>query len=275
MEASTLRDSRIAFIGAGNMAEALVKGMVNSEIIPSDHIHVSDIDAEKLSALRANYSVETDSENSIAAKGAGICIFAVKPQVLPEVLADTVAGLEHNALVVSIAAGIPTARIESILPKGQRVVRVMPNTPALIGMGISAICRGINATESDMDLTEILMGTVGRTVRVSESEMDAVTALSGSGPAYQFFLLESMISAGVEMGLPKKTARELACATAEGATRLMLESGADAGELRAKVTSKGGTTAAAIEVMESNRMDATIIAALKAARDRSIELAEQ
>lgn len=274
MESKDIKNSRTAFIGAGNMAEALVNGIVAAEIIPSAQIAVADIDADRLKLFAESYGVETHASNSDAAAAADICVLAVKPQVLPEVLADTAPGISAADLVISIAAGITTAQIEAILPAGQRVVRVMPNTPALIGMGISAICSGSRAKEDDLDLSELLMGTVGRTLRIDEADMDAVTALSGSGPAYQFFLLENMIAAGIEMGLAPDTARELACTTAEGAVRLMVESGESARDLRARVTSKGGTTAAAIEVLTSNHADAIIVEALKAARARSCELAE-
>lgn len=274
MEGRSIKDLRIAFIGAGNMAEALINGIATSGIIPPSQIVATDIDAERLGYLTDKFAIVTRSENSAAASGADICVLAVKPQVLPEVLADTASGLDRDTLLISIAAGITTARIEAILPAGHRVLRVMPNTPALIGMGMSAICSGSQATDEDLELCEVLMGTVGKTVRVDEASMDTVTALSGSGPAYQFFLIENMITAGIEMGLEPETARELALTTTEGAVRLMIESGDSAHKLRERVTSKGGTTAAAISVMRDNHMDAIIIEALKAARRRSIEIAE-
>lgn len=273
METGQLKDIRIAFIGTGNMAEAIINGLVESSIVEPPNIHAADIDSERLELMHNRYGISIHSQNSAAAKQSNICLMAVKPQVLPEVLADTIAGIAQETLVVSIAAGMTTARIESILPHDQRVVRVMPNTPALIGMGLSAICTGSKSTAADMDLAEVLMGTVGKTIRVDESDMDAVTALSGSGPAYQFYLLENMIAAGIELGLEPDTARKLACATAEGATRLMIESGMGADELRTRVTSKGGTTAAALAVLDEDGVDKSILKAIRAARDRSVELA--
>jgi len=275
MEARQLGELRIAFIGAGNMAEALINGLAESGIVAPERIHISDVNAARMDELAKRYGLKTNEENSAAARAADVCILAVKPQVLPEVLADTLPGISAESLIISIAAGIKTRRIEAILPAGQRVVRVMPNTPALVGMGMSAICGGARADDNDLELCELLVGTVGQTLRIDEEQMDALTALSGSGPAYQFYLLENMIKAGVAMGFDEGTARQLACATAEGAVRLMIESGLGADELRARVTSKGGTTAAAIAVLDENKVDESITAALLAARARSRELAQE
>jgi pyrroline-5-carboxylate reductase len=275
MEARQLSELKIAFIGAGNMAEALINGLAQSGIISAERIHISDVNSGRMAELAQRYGVIAHDENSAAARESQVCILAVKPQVLPEVLADTLPGISPETLIISIAAGIRTQRIESILPAGQRVVRVMPNTPALVGMGISAICGGSKAGDTDLELCELLVGTVGQTLRIDEEQMDALTALSGSGPAYQFYLLENMIKAGVAMGFDEATAGKLACATAEGATRLMIESGLTAAELRARVTSKGGTTAAAISVLDENKVDEAIRSALLAARARSRELSQE
>ncbi len=274
METGELKNLKIACIGAGNMAEALLNGIVGAGIIDPANVRVSDLDSERLELFEEIFAVRRCGSNCAAAEGADLCILAVKPQVLPEVVADTLPGLAEDALVVSIAAGISTENIEAILPAGRRVVRVMPNTPALIGMGISALAAGSKATARDMDLTEIIIGTTGQTVRVDESMMDAVTAMSGSGPAYLFYFMEHMIAAGVELGLDVDLSRKLACETVEGAVRLMVESGLTPQELRARVTSKGGTTAAAIEVMEAGDVGGIIQSAIKAAHARSVELSE-
>ncbi len=274
METLDLRKIKIAVIGAGNMAEALLNGILGSKIVDPANVSVSDVNEGRLERFEKQFSVVVNTSNSAAAEGADVCILAVKPQVLPEVLADTLPGLKDDALLVSIAAGISTEKIESILPEGRRVVRVMPNTPALIGMGMAALALGSNATEDDLDLTEIIIGTTGETVRVEEHLLDAVTAVSGSGPAYLFYFIEHMIAAGEEMGLDSDLAGNLACATIEGSVRLMVESGLSPKELRARVTSKGGTTAAAIARMEDCDMGKIIREAMTAARDRSVELSQ-
>lgn len=274
METLSLKDVKIAVIGAGNMSEALLHGILGSAVIDPSNVRVSDLDSAKLERLKEQFSVFVDTSNSKVAERADVCLLAVKPQVLPEVLADTLPGLKVEALILSIAAGISTDKIESILPEGRRVVRVMPNTPALIGMGIAALSAGANATEQDLDLAEIIIGTTGQTVRVEERLLDAVTAVSGSGPAYLFYFIENMIAAGVDMGLDAELAANLSCATIEGAVRLMIESGLKPEELRRRVTSEGGTTAAAIAEMDRSDMGRIIRDAMTAARDRSVEISQ-
>jgi pyrroline-5-carboxylate reductase len=267
----SIMESKVVFIGAGNMAEAIVSGMVNAEFCAPEKIVLADIRSERLSELQADLGVRVSTDNRVV-QNAEIVVLAVKPQVMDEVLKGIKPYVRKETLVISIAAGIPAAKIEGALGEGTRVVRVMPNTPALIGKGASAIAAGSLADEADLEVAEAILGCVGLTVRVEEKELDAVTALSGSGPAYVFYLLESMLAAAEEMGLGKETARTLALQTVEGAARLMKDSGEEAAELRAKVTSKGGTTHAAISSMEESGVKPAIIAALKAAKDRSIEL---
>lgn len=269
----SIMESKVVFIGAGNMAEAIVGGMVEAEFCAPEKIVLTDIRPERLADLESELGVSTSTDNSVV-KNAEIVVLAVKPQVMGEVLKGIAPVLRKETLVISIAAGITAAKIEDALGEGTRVVRVMPNTPALIGKGASGIAAGALADEADLEVTEAILGCVGLTVRVKESELDAVTALSGSGPAYVFYLLESMLAAADEMGLEKETARTLALQTVEGAARLMKDSGEEAAELRAKVTSKGGTTHAAISSMEEFGVKSAIITALKAARDRSVELSK-
>lgn len=267
-----IMESKVVFIGAGNMAEAIVSGMVTAEFCAPEKIVMTDIRPERLAELETEYGVRTAGENR-AVENAEIVVLAVKPQVLPSVLAELKAFLRPETLVISIAAGIPCNAIESALDGERRVVRVMPNTPALIGQGASAIAPGSCADEADIEVTEAILGCVGITVRVKESDLDAVTALSGSGPAYVFYLLEAMLSAADQMGLEKETARKLALQTVEGAAKLMDDGGEEAADLRAKVTSKGGTTEAAIRSMDHSGVKDAIINALIAARDRSKDLA--
>lgn len=269
----SIMESKVVFIGAGNMAEAIVSGMVSGNFCAPEKIVMTDICPERLVDLEEDYGVSTSTDNSVV-KNAEIVVLSVKPQVMDEVLKAIAPVLRKETLVISIAAGIPASKIEVALGEGTRVMRVMPNTPALIGMGASALAAGRLADEADMDVAESILQCVGLTERVDESQIDAVTALSGSGPAYVFYLLEGMLAAADEMGLEKKTARALALQTVEGAARLMKDSGEEAAELRAKVTSKGGTTAAAINSLEEAGVKSSIINALKAARVRSIELSK-
>ena len=269
----SIMESKVVFIGAGNMAEAIVSGMVAGGFCAPEKIIMTDIRPERLADLEREYGVSTSTDNSVV-KNAEIVVLAVKPQVMAEVLKGIMTVLRKETLIISIAAGIPTAKIEAALGGKRRVVRVMPNTPALVGQGASAIAAGANADEADLAVTETILGCVGLTVRVKEEELDAVTALSGSGPAYVFYLLEGMLAAADKMGLDKETARRLALKTVEGAARLMEDTGEAADVLRTKVSSKGGTTEAAIRSMDEAGVKDAVIQALLAAQRRSIELSK-
>ena len=266
-----IMESKVVFIGAGNMAEAIVSGMAVSEFCDSKKIVMTDVRPDRLSDLEKEYDITTSKDNGVV-KNAEIVVLAVKPQVMADVLKEIAPVLQKETLVISIAAGISCAKIEAELEGDRRVVRAMPNTPALIGQGAAAIAAGAHADEADLEVAEAILHCVGLTVRVDEKELDAVTALSGSGPAYVFYLLEAMLSAAEEMGLNDETARALALQTVEGAARLMKDSGESAKTLRERVTSKGGTTEAAIHALNDENVKGSIVKALKAARDRSVEL---
>ncbi|MDF7798721.1 pyrroline-5-carboxylate reductase [Pontiellaceae bacterium B1224] len=263
---------KITFIGAGNMAEAIIAGIVGHEIVTVDDVCVSDISEERLEHFESGFGMKTTKSNAEAVADADVVVLSVKPQVFPTVWPEIEAALKPDALVISIMAGVPSSKISGGKPI--RVVRVMPNTPSLVGEGAAGIAAGEHATEMDMQLAGSLLAAVGVAVFVHEEEIDAVTALSGSGPAYVFYLLESMLEAADEMGLQPGVSRELALATVIGAATLMKETGENASDLRAKVTSKGGTTHAAIQTLEEHGVKDSIIAALKAAQARSIELAK-
>ncbi len=262
---------KTVFIGAGNMAEAIVAGCVRNRVVAAADICVTDISEERLTHFMMKYDVSTSDDNAYPVAKADVVVLAVKPQIFPEVWPEIKGALKPDALVVSIMAGIPSAKIAGGQPI--RVVRVMPNTPSLVGEGAAGIAAGEFATDADLQIAQKLMGAVGTTVVVKEEELDAVTALSGSGPAYVFYLLESMLEAAGQMGLEKGISRELALATVIGAAKLMQETGEDADVLRRKVTSKGGTTAAAIQTLEEQGVKESIMAALLAAQARSKELA--
>ncbi len=267
----SIMESKVVFIGAGNMAEAIVSGMVAGDFCAPEKIVLTDIRPDRLGDLKDEYGVSTSADNSVV-ENAEIVVLAVKPQVMMDVLSEIAPVLQEETLLVSIAAGISCSKIEAELEGERRVVRVMPNTPALIGQGAAAIAAGAHADEADVEVAEAILQCVGLTVRVDEKELDAVTALSGSGPAYVFYLLEAMLDAAEEMGLEKETARVLALQTVEGAARLMKDSGESASALRERVTSKGGTTEAAIHTLNDENVKGAIQKALKAAYDRSVEL---
>ena len=271
MAIGSLRVNKVVFIGAGNMAEALVKGMVASGVCEADRIFVTDVRPERLAFFEKEFQVKGFANNVVAVMKADVVVLAVKPQLLGDVLEEIKGGV-GNSLVISIAAGISTGWIEKGLGEGVRVVRVMPNTPALVRAGAAALCGGRWAKEVDLATAETMMAAVGLAVRVPENSMDAVTALSGSGPAYVFHLMEAMIEAARHAGLDEAIARKLIYATVSGSAKLAEATGAEPAELRRRVTSKGGTTAAALEVLEEKAVYHAYLGAIAAAHRRAKEL---
>jgi pyrroline-5-carboxylate reductase len=262
----------VAILGAGVMGESLLSGLLRSGYQPAE-LMVSSRRSERALELTERYGVEAVS-NAEAAKRADTLVLCVKPQDMGGLL-DAIAPLMNAAqLVVSLAAGVTTAAIERRLPDGLPVVRVMPNTPALVDEGMAAISGGSSAREEHMQIATDLMSSTGRVIRVPEKQQDAVTAVSGSGPAYLFFVVEAMIEAGVHLGLPRSTATELVVQTVVGSAKLLRETGEHPTVLREQVTSPGGTTAAAIRQLEDHAVRAAFLTALEAARDRSRELAD-
>lgn len=264
----------IAFIGGGNMARSLISGLI-ADGYDAGRIWVTDPAEAKLAELRDRFSVRTTASNIEAAGAADIVVLAVKPQVLKgvvEALAATVQAAKP--LVISIAAGVRECDIQRWLGGGVAIVRTMPNTPALVQSGAAALYANPTVSEEQRDLAESILRAVGLTVWVEdEALMDTVTALSGSGPAYFFLVMEALEKAAVQLGLPRDTARLLTLQTAFGAAKMALESSEDAATLRARVTSPGGTTERAITVLEQNRIRAIFEEALRAAHTRSQELA--
>lgn len=267
-------NGKLVFVGAGNMAEALVSGLMACHRWSRDRVVVTDIAPQRRTLFAEKFNVQVSADNATAVALAEVVVLAVKPQMLAEVLAGIRATLPSEALVISIAAGITTAKIENLLGGKVRVVRAMPNTPALVGCGVAAICVGRNAKPADLDTAENLLSATGEVVRVEEEAMDAVTAVSGSGPAYVFYLMEAMIEAARKMGLSGDVARKLVYTTVKGSAELILQHGLPPEELRARVTSKGGTTAAAMEVKDRREVKGAIIEAMMAAHRRAGELAK-
>jgi pyrroline-5-carboxylate reductase len=268
-----LKEKKIAIIGGGKMGSIIAQGLIAHKIISVKDIIVTDIDAKRLEFLRKTMKLKVSSNNEKAVKGADVIILAVKPQNMAATLGEISSAIDKTKIVISIAAGITTGFIEAALPPGVRVLRVMPNTPALIGEGAAAVAKGSCAKKSDVQLAHIIFNAVGISVEVEESLIDAVTGLSGSGPAYCFLIIEALIDAGEQMGLPRDLAAKLAMQTMLGAARLCIESDKQPSELRAMVTSPGGTTVAGLKALEDGKIRATIISAVAAATKRSKELA--
>ena len=261
----------IALLGVGKLGEALLSGLLRSGT-PPGRMLAAERHAERADEIAQRYGVATPSPEDATA-AADVVLLAVKPQDMRALLRDVGRHVRPGTLVVSMAAGITSSLVEELVPAGTPVVRVMTNTPVFVDEAMSAISAGSHATAEHLQLVEDLLGPVGKVVRVPESQQDAVTALSGSGPAYFFFLVEAMIDAGILLGLPRAVAAELIVQTAVGSARMLRESGEHPVLLREAVTSPGGTTIAAIRTMEDHGVRAAMLAAIEAARDRSQELA--
>jgi pyrroline-5-carboxylate reductase len=262
---------RVAILGAGKMGEALLSGLLRAGRSASD-LAVTTHDTARAQALRDRYGVEV-LDNVEAVKSADTVVITVKPQDMGALLDEVSSHISADQLVVSVAAGITTGFIERRIPADAAVVRVMSNTPVLVDEAMSALSAGSHAGESHLTRAESLLQPVGRTIRVPESQQDAVTALSGSGPAYFFYLVEAMTDAGILLGLPRAVAHDLIVQTAIGSAVMLRDSGEAPQSLREAVMSPAGTTIAAIREMEDHKVRAAFLAALEAARDRSRELA--
>jgi len=268
------KDVRFAFIGGGNMASSLIGGLVADGCSPGG-FRVADPDPARRAWLGERHGVETVASNRDAVDGADVVILAIKPQVAKAAL-QSLAPADDDVLYLSVIAGIRERDLRRWLGTSGPIVRSMPNTPALLGCGVTGLFAADSVPEHDRELAEGIMRASGAIVWVpEESQLDPVTALSGSGPAYFFLLMEVMNRTGIEMGLAPEAARLLTLDTALGAARMALESEAGVAELRAGVTSPGGTTAAAIGILESRGTPGTIREAIMAARDRARELAEE
>jgi pyrroline-5-carboxylate reductase len=266
-----LHGKGLAVIGAGNMAEALVRGVLRAGLLAPGAIAASDVVPERLRLFRDQFGIATDTDNAAIAAKADLVLLAVKPQVMGQVLQGLAPAVEGQ-LLISIAAGVPTHYIEARFPRAVRVVRVMPNTPALVLEGASALCAGSHATSEDLATARAIFEAVGRAVVLEESGLDAVTGLSGSGPAYVFVIIETLADAGVRVGLSRDVAQLLAAQTVLGSARMVLETGKHPAALKDMVTSPGGTTIAGLHALESGALRAALLDAVRAATERSREL---
>lgn len=270
-----LNNKKIGIIGAGNMGGALISGLVLSKATPPGNVICSDLRQEVLETIGETYGVETTTDNELVCKASEIIIYAVKPQILTNVLDGTASCLDSSKLVISVAAGVPMVAIESYLEKELRLVRAMPNIPASVKAGATAIAAGPHAREGDIELAKAIFDSVGETIFIQENIlMDAITGLSGSGPAYIFVIVDALADAGVKMGLARHEAQLLATQTVLGAAQLLKETGAHPGQLKDMVTSPGGTAIAGVHTLEKGGLRTTLINAVEAATERSRELGQ-
>ena len=268
----SIKGKRVAFLGAGNMGEALIKGLTQTGLVPAKIISASDARADRLADIAKQYGIQHVKDNVALVRSADVVILAVKPQIMGAILKEIASVVDGSKLLISIAAGVATRKLREHLGKPARLIRVMPNTPALVLEGVTAIARADGLEPGDLEAAEELFGAVGKVVVLDEGAMDAVTGLSGSGPAYVAIVIESLADGGVKMGLDRATAMTLATQTVLGSARLILETGAHPGQLKDMVSSPGGTTIAGLSALEEGGVRSTFINAVERATQRSKEL---
>jgi pyrroline-5-carboxylate reductase len=262
----------LAFLGAGNMATALLRGAIRNSGVAKQHCGATDVRREAVDALAAELGIQAFPDNASATAWADVVVVCVKPQVIASVLAEIAGALKPETLLISIVAGVTINRLASALGNHARIVRAMPNTPALVGAGATALAKGPGVSEDDLALALRLFGGTGLTVQVDERLIDGVTGLSGSGPAYGFVAIEALADAGVREGLARDVALKLAAQTLLGAAKMVLETGMHPGALKDMVTSPGGTTIAGLAALEKAGLRAALMAAVEAASARAREL---
>jgi pyrroline-5-carboxylate reductase len=268
-----LAGKKVAFLGAGKMGGIILQALLKNGLLSAKSTSATVAHEERAQALAAKLKVKVGTNNVEAAKGADIIVIGVKPQVVEDVAREISGHITPKQLIVSVAASVPTAMIEKNLPPNVPVIRAMPNTPCLLGAGMTAICKGKHASADDVAMTSHLFNVVGRTVVVDEKHMDAVTALSASGPAYIYIILESLAEAGVKVGLPRDIATLLAAQTTLGAAKVVIETGDHPALLKDAVTTPAGCTIDAIMELEEGKLRVTLIKAVVKAAQRAKELA--
>jgi pyrroline-5-carboxylate reductase len=268
----SVKGKRVGFIGGGNMGEALVRGLVGANLVAPHLIVATDVRAERTKQLADTYAITAHGDNMRCVRDVDVVILAVKPQVMADVLREIAPAVTPRHLLISIAAGVATSTIRAGLGKEARIIRVMPNTPALVLQGATAIAKGTGLEPDDLTTAEEIFGAIGRVVVLGEDSLDAVTGLSGSGPAYVAIMIESLADGGVKMGLDRLTAMTLATQTVLGSAQLLAETGMHPGALKDMVSSPGGTTIAGISALEEGAVRATFIRAVERATLRAREL---
>jgi len=264
----------IGFLGAGKMATALARGFIRAEIVFPKEILAGDLSEAARAAFTKETGAKTTASNSDVLKFANVLVLAVKPDQVAVVLAEQRGNFTNEHLLISIAAGVTLAKMEAALPAGARVIRVMPNTPALVGEAAAAFALGKSATAADGELAKKLLSAVGIAFQVKEPLLDAVTGLSGSGPAYVYQFIEALSDGGVAAGLPRDIATKLAAQTVLGAAKMVLETGQHPGALKDQVTSPGGTTIEGLHELEKGKLRATVMSAVRAATEKSKKLGQ-
>jgi len=269
-----LKDKKIGVIGTGNMGESLISGLIYAKSSIPKNIICSDVRKEKLKSVQDAFGVFTTTSNIDVVKASEIVIYAIKPQIMASILRETASHLDMSKVIISIAAGVPLAAIESCLNKDLRLIRVMPNIAASVKEGAAAIAPGKHATKNDLKLAKAIFDSVGKSIIIEEELMDAITGLSGNGPAYIFLIVDALADAGVKMGLAREDALLLSAQTVLGAAKLLLETAEHPGRLKDKVTSPGGTAIAALHTIEAGGLRTTLINAVEVGTNRSKELGE-
>jgi len=267
-----LHTKNLGFIGAGNIGEALLSGLLRAKVKEADQIWVSDIRADRLLYIKEKYGVHTSLDNREVTEISGTLVLAVKPQIMERVVEGIADRVDGEKLLISVAAGFTLERLENALGKPARLVRTMPNVPVLVDSGATAVAAGKNVREGDLEFACQIFDSVGLSVPLDENLMDAVTGLSGSGPAYVFMMIEALADAGVKVGLPRYISQKLAAQTVLGSARLLMESGEHPGVLKDMVTSPGGTAIAGLHTLESGGLRTTLINAVETATIRSRQL---
>jgi len=268
----SLKGKKVGFIGSGNMGEALIKGLTAANVVRGEMIWASDVRGDRLKEIAGTYGIKLAPDNLHLVREADVVIMAVKPQIMAPVLREIASVFSRRKLMISLAAGVSTESIRASLGKDGRLIRVMPNTPALVLEGVTAIAKAEGLEPEDMDVAGEIFSAVGRVVVLDESVMDAVTGLSGSGPAYVALVIESLADGGVKMGLDRITAMTLATQTVLGAAKLLLETRLHPGALKDMVSSPGGTSIAGVAALEEGGIRTTFIKAVERATQRSKEL---
>ena len=269
-----LRNKQIGFVGVGNMGEALIHGLLHGHLCRPDQILCSDTRPERLKAIREKYEVKGTSHNTEVVKQSDLIILAVKPQIMKNVVEEIAKYLNLSKLIISIAAGVPLEAIESCAKKELKLIRVMPNICVSVREGVSAIAGGRHALKEDLMMAKTIFDSVGKSLFIEEYLLDAVTGLSGSGPAYIFLIIDALADAGVKVGLSRDDALIMASQTVLGAARMLIETGEHPGKLKDLVTSPGGTAIAGLHTLEAGGLRTTLINAVEVATERSKALGE-
>lgn len=269
-----LHVKKLALVGAGKIGEALLSGILSSQLVPVTRVVATDADRTRADYIGEKYGVRTYTNNRQAVAGADLVLLCVMPQRVKDILREIRKDVRQGVLVISVAASVTTRLIEQELDRGVRVVRVMPNTPCLIRQGMSALCRGKHATDEDLKIAQAIFGSMGRAVVVDERHMDAITGLSASGPAYVYMIIESLAEAGVKLGLPRELSTELSAQTLLGASAMVLHTGEHPAKLKDMVTTPAGCTIDGVLELEEGGLRVTLIKAVVRAAERARELVE-